>query len=158
KSPIERKTLNDMVAAGMERLAGYQHDDGGWGWWPDDESKVFMTSYVIAGLGQAKAAGFKIDDDRLAKAGAGLTSTVAKHPDMIAGLRAYAVWALAVTGGAPKDAVDKAWDSRDKLSDEGLAMIGLAMDAAGDARAKDAAGLIEKKAKTTAVDAHWEGS
>jgi uncharacterized protein YfaS (alpha-2-macroglobulin family) len=36
KSPIDRATLNDMVRAGLDRLYGFQHDDGGWGWWPDD--------------------------------------------------------------------------------------------------------------------------
>jgi len=44
KSPIDRKTLEDMVKAGRERLADFQHDDGGWGWWPDDPSRVFMTA------------------------------------------------------------------------------------------------------------------
>jgi hypothetical protein len=29
---------------------------------------------------------------------------------MIPDLRAYTVYALATTGGAPKDALDKAWD------------------------------------------------
>ena len=53
-SPIDRKTLDDMVKAGLERLKSYQHDDGGWGWWPDDPSRVFMTAYVVNGLGQAK--------------------------------------------------------------------------------------------------------
>jgi alpha-2-macroglobulin len=158
KSPIDRKTLNDMVAAGVERLGTFQHDDGGWGWWPDDQSRVFMTAYVISGLGQAKGAGYKIDDDRFANGRAWLTSMLAQHSDMIAGLRAYAVYALATTGGVPKDAVDKAWESRDKLSDEGLALIGLALDAAGDSRAKEAATLLEKKAKTSDIDAHWEGS
>ena len=60
KSPIDRKTLNDMVKAGLERLYSYQHDDGGWGWWPDDPSRVFMTAYVVSGLGQAKAAGYAV--------------------------------------------------------------------------------------------------
>jgi alpha-2-macroglobulin len=158
KSPIDRKTLNDMVAAGIERLGTFQHGDGGWGWWPDDQSRVFMTAYVISGLGQAKDAGYKIEDARLAQGRAWLESMLAQHPDMIAGLRAYAVYALAATGGAPKDAVDKAWESRDKLSDEGLALVGLAFGSAGDARAKDAATMLEKKAKISDIDAHWEGS
>ena len=38
KSPVDRATLNDMVKAGLEKLNGFQHDDGGWGWWPDDEA------------------------------------------------------------------------------------------------------------------------
>ena len=77
---------------------------------------------------------------------------------MIPDLRAYVVFALATTGGAPKDALDKAWDSRDKLSDEGLALAGLALDAAGDGRAHEAATLLEKKAHASDIDAHWEGS
>ena len=158
KSPIDRAMLNDMVSAGIERLYSFQHDDGGWGWWPDDPSRVFMTAYVVSGLGQAKDAGRTVDTDRIGKGHAWLVKTLAAHPDMIPDLRAYVVFALATTGAAPKDALDKAWDSRGKLSDEGLALVGLALDAAGDGRAKDAATLLEKKARASDIDAHWEGS
>jgi len=158
KSPIDRVTLNDMVNAGIERLNSFQHDDGGWGWWPDDPSRVFMTAYVVSGLGQAKDAGRTVDSERMDKGRAWLVKTLEAHPDMVPDLRAYLVFALATTGGAPKDGLDKAWDSRAKLSDEGLALVGLALDAAGDGRAKDAATLLEKKARVTDIDAHWEGS
>ena len=158
KSPIDRATLNDMVRAGLDRLYGIQHDDGGWGWWPDDESRVFMTAYVVSGLGQANDAGYKIDDDRMKKGRAWLQATLAAHPEMIPDLRAYVVYALATTGGASKEALDAAWASRSKLSDEGLALVGLALDAAGDGRAHEAAVLLERKAKTGQDGAHWEGS
>jgi len=158
KSPIDRATLNDMVRAGLDRLYGFQHDDGGWGWWPNDDSRVFMTAYVVSGLGQAGGAGYKIDEDRMNKGRAWLQSELSAHPEMIPDLRAYVVFALATTGGAPKEALDAAWDSRAKLSDEGLALTGLALVAAGDNRAKEAALLLEKKAKTTDSDAYWTGS
>ena len=158
KSPIDRAMLNDMVDAGTGRLYSFQHDDGGWGWWPDDPSRVFMTAYVVSGLGQARDAGYKIEDYRLSKGRDWLTSTLSEHPDMIPDLRAYVLYALATTGGAPKEELDKIWESRDKLSDEGLALVGLALDAAGDGRAKDVTQLLEKKAKTTDSDAHWTGS
>jgi uncharacterized protein YfaS (alpha-2-macroglobulin family) len=158
KSPIDRATLNDMVSAGLERLSSYQHDDGGWGWWPDDPSRVFMTAYVVSGLGQARDAGYKVNDYQLNKGRNWLISTLAAHPDMVADLRAYVVYALATTGGAPKEALDKTWESRGKLSDEGLALAGLALDAAGDSRARDAAQLLEKKARVTSSDAWWAGS
>ncbi len=158
KSPIDPVVLRDMVNAGIERLISFQHDDGGWGWWPDDPSRAFMTAYVVSGLGQAKEAGYKIDEDRLNKSRDWLNSALAAHPNMVPDLRAYVVYALATTGGAPKDALDKAWSSRDKLSDEGLALIGLALDAAGDSRAKEAATLLEKKARTTDTDAYWSGN
>jgi len=147
-----------MVAAGIERLNSFQHDDGGWGWWPDDPSRVFMTAYVVSGLGQAKDAGYKVDADRVKKGRDWLATALVQHPDMIPDLRAYVVYALATTGGAPKEALDKAWASREKLSDEGLALTGLALDAASDARAKQAAQLLEKKAKSSDSDTYWSGN
>ena len=158
KSPIDRKSLDDMVKAGLERLKSYQHDDGGWGWWPDDPSRVFMTAYVVSGLGQAKSAGYATDADESDKGRAWLLSALAAHPDMIPDLRAYVVYALATTGGAPTGALDKVWASREKLSDEGLALAGLALDAASDGRARQAALLLEKKAKVNDADAYWENN
>jgi uncharacterized protein YfaS (alpha-2-macroglobulin family) len=157
KSPIDGVTLNDMVSAGIERLQNFQHDDGGWGWWPDDPSRVFMTAYVVSGLGQASESR-EIDKNSLNKGRVWLQAALSAHPEMTADLRAYVVYALATTGGAPKDALDKAWSSRDKLSDEGLALVGLALDAAGDSRAHDAAMLLEKKAKTDDFNAYWTGT
>ncbi len=158
KSPVDRATLNDMVKAGLEKLNGFQHDDGGWGWWPDDDSRVFMTAYVVSGLAQARDAGYVIDDSRLQKGRDWLVASLGKYPNMIPDLRAYVVYALATTGGAGNDALEKTWGDRDKVSDEGLALIGLALDAVKDARAKEIAQLLEKKAKVTDHDAHWEGT
>ncbi|UWZ82281.1 alpha-2-macroglobulin family protein [Occallatibacter riparius] len=157
KSPIDPKTLNDMVSAGIERLQDFQHDDGGWGWWPDDPSRVFMTAYVVSGLGQAKAS-HEIDKDKFDKGRAWLAKALANHPNMVPDLRAYVVYALATTGDAPKEAMNRAWTDRNKLTDEGLALLGLAFDAAGDARAKEAAELLEKKANVTDSDAHWDSN
>lgn len=157
KSPIDRKTLDDMVQAGIERLYSYQHDDGGWGWWPNDQSRVFMTAYVVSGLGQAIGAGRTIDNGKLDRGRAWLERTLKAHPNMIPDLRAYAVYALATTGGVPGNELDKAWSDRGNVSDEGLALIGLALDAAKDSRAHEAATLLEKKGRVSDVDAHWEG-
>jgi hypothetical protein len=158
KPPVDRATLNTMVRAGLDRLYSFQHDDGGWGWWPDDQSRVFMTAYVVSGLGQAKEAGYTVDDARLNRGRSWLESMVKSHPDMIPDLRAYTVYALAITGGARKDALEKTWENRSKLSDEGLALTGLALHAASDSRAKQAADILEKKAKTTGNDAYWSGN
>jgi alpha-2-macroglobulin len=68
------------------------------------------------------------------------------------------VYALASMGGAPTGALDKVWASREKLNDEGLALAGLALDAASDGRAHQAALLLEKKAKVNDADAYWENN
>ena len=35
-----RPTCMAKMQAGLERLKDYQHEDGGWGWWKEDESRV----------------------------------------------------------------------------------------------------------------------
>ena len=49
--------LNAEIDAGITRLQDYRHEDGGWGWWKEDQSQVFMTAYVVSGLAQAVKAG-----------------------------------------------------------------------------------------------------
>jgi uncharacterized protein YfaS (alpha-2-macroglobulin family) len=157
KSPVDRKLLDDMVKAGLERLGSFQHEDGGWGWWPDDPSRVFMTAYVVNGLGVASV-DWEIDKDGLQKGRNWLLAALSAHPEMIPDLRAYVVYSLATTGGAPKESLDKLWDDRNQLTDEGLALAGLALDAAGDARAHEVALLLEKRAKVTDSAAYWESN
>ena len=69
--------LEKKVRSGLDRLYAFQHDDGGWGWWKNDESDPFMTAYVIDGLTLAKQAGYQIDDNRVQR-GREQTSTDAR--------------------------------------------------------------------------------
>ena len=59
--------LPKMVKAGVERLYNFQHGDGGWGWWTDDETHPFMTAYVCYGLVKAREADFDVRDDVLSR-------------------------------------------------------------------------------------------
>src|ERR1044071_6573398 len=68
KPAIDYAELEKKINAGLKRLYDYQHDDGGWGWWQTDDSHVFMSTYVLAGLSQAKNIGYDVDRDRLLKA------------------------------------------------------------------------------------------
>jgi uncharacterized protein YfaS (alpha-2-macroglobulin family) len=61
------KVLPDMVDKGLQRLYGFQHDDGGWGWWKHDETHPAMTPYVVYGLLTAKEAGFAVDERTLTR-------------------------------------------------------------------------------------------
>lgn len=42
-----------MVNKGLDRLYDFQHSDGGWGWWKQGESDLFMTAYAVWGLALA---------------------------------------------------------------------------------------------------------
>jgi uncharacterized protein YfaS (alpha-2-macroglobulin family) len=49
------------VHSGLQRLYSFQHEDGGWGWWKDDDTHPFMTTYVMFGLLSARRAGVVVD-------------------------------------------------------------------------------------------------
>jgi hypothetical protein len=55
------KEIHNMIVSGLSRLYSFQHRDGGWGWWYDDESKVFMTSIALYCLGLINETGITID-------------------------------------------------------------------------------------------------
>ncbi len=109
---IDQADLDAKVRAGFDRLADYQHDDGGWGWWKEDDSRVFMTAYVVGGLAEAKRS-YPFNDvqlQMLQKGTAYLQKALAEHPRMIPELRAYVTYALAeADAGNVKDSVEKLW-------------------------------------------------
>ncbi|ACR79216.1 MG2 domain-containing protein [Kosmotoga olearia] len=57
-----RKKVDEYLDYGLKRLYGFQHYDGGWGWWKDDSSDDFMTAYVMYGFYLAEKADLKIND------------------------------------------------------------------------------------------------
>jgi len=65
--PVKDSELKDITEAGLKKLYGYQHADGGWGWWSDDPTDDYMTAYVLWGLKEASAAGTAIDEQVLAR-------------------------------------------------------------------------------------------
>ncbi len=98
KSKIDPAALEKKVRAGLDRLYDYQHEDGGWGWWKTDDSHPFMTAYVVAGLAQAKAAGYDVRLDLLTKGGTWLRALLDSDKKVAPDVRAYAALALVTSG------------------------------------------------------------
>jgi len=116
-----------------------------------------MTAYVVAGLVQARAAGYDVKEGVLERGAAWLREALKKEklePDV----RAYIVYALALTGNKDRSALDSVWEQRGKMSPYGLALTGLAMEAAGDARAAQTAEQLERQAKSDDAEAYWEAT
>jgi uncharacterized protein YfaS (alpha-2-macroglobulin family) len=153
---VNTPELEKKIAAGIERLKGFQHEDGGWGWWKEDESVVFMTAYVVSGFGQAHSAGYDLDAESMSHALDWLRRALEQNPNMRADLRAYVVYALALNGGSRPEYMQKAWDQRDSMTTQGLAMLGLALQATGDdARAEEIATKVESNASVSELEAYW---
>ncbi len=56
-----RDDLPEILDAGIARLETLRHEDGGWGFWTEDQSTLEMTSQVVLALARAKTAGVKFD-------------------------------------------------------------------------------------------------
>ncbi|WP_224360780.1 alpha-2-macroglobulin family protein [Hyalangium versicolor] len=127
--------LDDMVDAGLKRLYGFQHGDGGWGWWQTDSTNRWMTAYVVYGLALGRSAGLNVDPGVLERGRSYLTSHLGAalgNPEE----HTWMLYALASTGSVPKAGLDKAFERRSKLSNRGRALLALALIAAKDPRAR----------------------
>ncbi|GGH15452.1 alpha-2-macroglobulin family protein [Silvibacterium dinghuense] len=160
-TPIDEADLRAKMVAGLDRLQDYQHDDGGWGWWKEDDSRVYMTAYVVGGLGQGEQfVPFTPQQKQMLENGMNyLRDALKQHPRMRPELRAAVVYALANAGEKNlKDALNAQWERRKDLQPEALAMTGLAMLQVNDTRAGDVADVLRSKAVRKGDLVSWAGS
>ena len=155
ESTIDTPELEKKISAGLDRLYDFQHDDGGWGWWKEDQSYVFMTAYVVSGLAQAKAAGYEVKAAAVSNGTKFLSRQLQQYPNMRPDLRAYVVYALVAGEAGDSKMLDDAYSRRSDMSTTGLAMLGLAMNALGDKRDREIAALVEKQAIVEENEARW---
>ncbi len=126
--------LDDMVSTGLQRLYGFQLDNGAWGWWGGGAADPWMTAYVVWGLRLAQAAGVGVEEDRLRQADAWLAQQLVRlenTPDQAA----WVLHALAsgrTTPGQPGPnalehrAFERAWARRAELNAYSQALLALA--------------------------------
>jgi uncharacterized protein YfaS (alpha-2-macroglobulin family) len=123
------KQLDDITRQSLARLYSMQHEDGGWGWWKDDESDHFMTAYVIWGLSLARKAGVEIKEEALENAVEYLDKELIEEESSL-DRQAWMLHALAAYQASLKEAedddvevsdfqtkaFDNLWANREKLN------------------------------------------
>jgi alpha-2-macroglobulin len=158
------RATNDLpkkVQRGLDRLYGFQHPDGGWGWWKDDKTDPFMTAYVVDGLVLARRAGFGIEDYRLNLARAKIKGMLdaGKLEDgkpIDPESRAYLVYAYYESGDGDARYLNDTFAKRGELQPYGKALLALTLKLRGDNKAGQVAAELEKSATSSTFDAHWE--
>ncbi|MBA2646808.1 MAG: alpha-2-macroglobulin, partial [Pyrinomonadaceae bacterium] len=158
----EDNNINAKVERGLDRLYGFQHADGGWGWWKTDTTDPFMTAYVVDGLTIAKRAGYAVDESRIARGRERLRQMIdaGKTEDdkpIDAEARAYMIYALNESGEGANSYLDNLFAKRGELQPYGRALLALALKRGNDGRARAVATEIERTAITdSGLDAHWQ--
>ena len=155
KVSLDTDDVQRKIRAGIDRLNNFQHPDGGWGWWETDESHPFMTAYVVAGLAQAKAAGVQVETERIENGAKWISQAFAADPKLAFDLRAYMQYALVLAGQPDANALGQVFEQRGKLTPYGLAVLGLALELAKDARAAQIATTLEQLVEQDAEQAWW---
>jgi len=156
--------LPDLVETGLDKLYTQQKSDGGWGWWPRDESNVHITAYVVFALTKAKQAGVDVSDTVLAQGQnfllSHLKSTRQLNSTFDANRHAFVLYALAEGGVAPPESLAALFDSRELLAHYARAYLALALHLAD---AQQYSGQIDtllsdinNAAILSATGAHWE--
>ncbi len=158
------RATNDLpkkVQRGLDRLYTYQHDDGGWGWWKNDETDPFMSAYVVDGLTLASRAGFPIEQERLDRGRDKLAAMLdANRRDdgnpIDPETRAYMIYALVESGSSDAHYLEQLYANHEHMEPYGRALLALALKQRGDDRALEIAGEIEGTARANEFDAHWQ--
>ncbi len=96
-APLNSKTIEElpkMAAAGLNKLYNFQHGDGGWGWWTNDETNPYMTAYVIYGMSLAREAGYKVDTPSFKRGIDNLIYQIENFGNLNFTTRAYMLYSL----------------------------------------------------------------
>jgi alpha-2-macroglobulin len=131
--------LDDVVRAGLARLRALQRHDGGFGWFKEDDSNVYMTSYVLQGLAIARDADVSVDDGLISGCVAFLKRALPDERRLETA--AFGAFALASAGAPLPEVAEKIFKARDGLSLYGKALLASALSRGG--RAADAALIVK---------------
>ena len=122
-NPTLMADLPAKVSAGLQRLYGYQHNDGGWGWWYDDSTHDYQTAWVVFGLAVTAEAGYEVDPGVIERGAVWLRDHLG---EMDIRTQAFALYSLATAGHGELDAALSLLDHLDELDTFSQAALALA--------------------------------
>ncbi|MBD3284830.1 hypothetical protein GF359_00635 [candidate division WOR-3 bacterium] len=155
--------LPKMITKGLAKLYGYQHADGGWGWWTHDESMNFMTAYVVHGLTYATELGYEVNQTAI-KRGARALESYLRERELNVTERSYMTYVLSmVTADTAKDRKKLITDQLARCEEEGgdaytTALVALTYHSIGaDAKARAAIARLKTQAMKDGGMVSWTG-
>ncbi|MCB9437816.1 MAG: Ig-like domain-containing protein [Anaerolineales bacterium] len=164
-NPELEANLRVQVNFGLQRLYAQQKVDGGWGWFPTDESNPLTTAYAVIGLVEAKTSNFPVEDQVLRRAVSYLNNYLLgverRNPtaeSWILNRQAFILYALARADAGNASRLTALYDLRDRLNLDARAYLTMAMHIvdARDPRIDTLISDFVTRATLSATGAHWE--
>ncbi|MCB0201047.1 MAG: alpha-2-macroglobulin, partial [Anaerolineae bacterium] len=158
--------LETAIATAVQKLQRRQNADGGWGWWGNEKSSPFTSTYVAYGLLRAQNAGFGVDQTTIDRSLDYLTRQlvpVASAQGWELNQQAFILYVLALAGQGDTGRTVALYDVRERLAHYGEAWLALAFEQLSDAGEPTAEERIDTiiddllgSAIVSATGAHWE--
>ncbi|MBE9524144.1 MAG: alpha-2-macroglobulin, partial [Chloroflexi bacterium] len=155
--------LERTLDEGLTRLLIHQNRDGGWGWWQDSPSDVYISAYVLFGLSRAQAAGVLVDEEALKDGTSYLLATLPGLEMLTTGWQldrlAFEYFVLAQLNTGARIGADGLYTVRDQLSPWANALLALTYEKydPDDERIDILLSDLEATAQRSATGTHWEG-
>ncbi len=153
-----------QLGIGVQRLVNRQNLDGGWGYWPNEQSNPFITAYVLWGLESATTMDFTVPPSVLDRGVSYLNAQFVAPTDVKAAdnwelnQMAFIHFVLAEMGEADPGRMSTLYDVRERLDHYGRAFLAMAMYMAqpDDERVTTLMDDLAGAASLSATGAWWQ--
>ncbi|HLU09140.1 MAG TPA: hypothetical protein VK003_05700, partial [Oceanobacillus sp.] len=164
EDPELEAELNAAVIYAVQQLYNWQKADGGWGWFPNDESNPLTTAYALIALAEARRLGFVAQEDVLFRAqqflrGTFITPRLTTETWQL-NRQAFVLYALARSGDADVARTSNLYEFRQRLNLDARAFLMMALHFidAEDARIAVLRSNLLAEAVMSATGTHWQES
>lgn len=145
--------LRPKIDASVQRLYGFQHNDGGWGWWWDDPTDAYQTAWVVLGLSLTKEAGYEVDEGVVQR---GVTWLSDNLHTMDVRTRAFALYSMAIAGRGNLESTQALAQRADDLDTFSQAAVALALHELGiEAEARAMLNVLARAAVVADGQVYW---
>ncbi len=162
ENPELSAKLPGLVQESVSRLYDLQNEDGGWGWWRNEDSNPNISAYAVFGMLKAREAGFEVKADALER-GLAYLQTQVRQLTLLSQRESldWQVWlnyVLTEAGRGSGPDADASYEARGKLSHYAKALLiqTIGKRDPKDARIKTLLADLNAKVIQSATGAHWE--
>ncbi|MDQ1350740.1 MAG: alpha-2-macroglobulin [Acidobacteriota bacterium] len=162
-NPELKNKVDKYIYAGIQKLLGFQGQNGFWGWWNEGNDEgggdYFTTAYVMYGLSLARNLGYKIDQNAYDRGINALEKIVALQ--VRDEMRVMCLYVLTLADRSPGSIIMDMYNKRDSMSNYTLSIMTLTLAASGKKKeANTVANLLLSKCTTDEKNqsAYWDAS
>ncbi|MCK5646766.1 MAG: DNRLRE domain-containing protein, partial [Anaerolineales bacterium] len=146
--------LSKKINLGLQMLYAKQHQDGGWGWWYDDDSHDYQTAWVVFGLAMTSEAGYEVDQKVIQR---GVEWLYAHFSQMDPRTEAFALYSMSLAGYGNLEETISEMESGYAFDTFSIAAMALTLEELGETgKAQELLKLLQASAQQVGSKVFWD--